>query len=118
MAKLTVISNPEPQPREPLWRAVLGERLRAHRHDRGQTLGDIAERAGVSPQYLSEMERGLKEPSSEMIAAVAGALDVTLGELTLDIAERLSPAPSASAAQVSAPARRACAGSLILSAPR
>jgi predicted transcriptional regulator len=76
--------------REPLWRHVLGERLRTVRHDRGETLGDIATRAGVSPQYLSEMERGLKEPSSEMIAAVAGALDVSLGELTLDIAEILT----------------------------
>ncbi|BEP11704.1 hypothetical protein acdb102_00150 [Acidothermaceae bacterium B102] len=89
------------QPREPLWRHVLGERLRTLRRDRGQTLGDIATRAGVSPQYLSEMERGLKEPSSEMIAAVAGALDVTLGDLTLEIAERLTAKQSLSSAQVS-----------------
>jgi DNA-binding XRE family transcriptional regulator len=109
MAELTVVANPEAlanrdraaadhaRPREPLWRDALGERLRALRHERGETLGDIATRAGVSPQYLSEMERGLKEPSSEMIAAVAGALQVTLGELTLDVAERLLPARSASA---------------------
>src|ERR1700710_1138439 len=92
----------KPEPREPLWRHVLGEQLRTLRHDRGETLGDIATRAGVSPQYLSEMERGLKEPSSEMIAAVAGALDLTLGDLTLEIAERLSPVSTARAAQVSA----------------
>ena len=55
---------------EPLWRDVLGDRLRRIRHDRGERLADTADRAGVSPQYLSEMERGLKEPSSEMIAAV------------------------------------------------
>ena len=53
---------------EPLWRDVLGDRLRRIRHDRGERLADTADRAGVSPQYLSEMERGLKEPSSEMIA--------------------------------------------------
>jgi DNA-binding XRE family transcriptional regulator len=75
--------------REPLWRHVLGEQLRRLRHDRGQTLIDTAARAGVSPQYLSEMERGVKEPSSEMIAAVAGALDTTLVDLTSAVAERL-----------------------------
>jgi DNA-binding XRE family transcriptional regulator len=75
--------------REPLWRQVLGEQLRRVRHERGQTLVDTADRAGVSPQYLSEMERGIKEPSSEMIAAVAGALDTTLIDLTSAVAERL-----------------------------
>ena len=74
---------------EPLWRDVLGEQLRRIRHDRGERLADTAERAGVSPQYLSEMERGLKEPSSEMIAAVAGALEVTLVDLTAAVVDEL-----------------------------
>jgi len=74
---------------EPLWRHILGDRLRALRHERGQTLAETAARAGVSPQYLSEMERGLKEPSSEMIAAVTGALDVALVDVAAAIAERL-----------------------------
>src|ERR671912_1102659 len=74
---------------EPLWRDALGEQLRRIRHDRGERLADTAERAGVSPQYLSEIERGLKEPSSEMIAAVAGALEVTLVDLTLAVADDL-----------------------------
>ena len=52
-------------------------------------MADTADRAGVSPQYLSEMERGLKEPSSEMIAAVAGALESSLVELTTGVAESL-----------------------------
>ena len=43
-------------------------------------------RAGISPQYLSEIERGRKEPSSEMIAALAGALDTTLVTLTEQVA--------------------------------
>ncbi len=59
-----------------------------------EILVETARRAGVSPQYLSEMERGVKEPSSEMIAAVAGALDVTLGDLTLAVATSLLRAPS------------------------
>ncbi|MHC2997886.1 helix-turn-helix domain-containing protein [Microbacterium sp. HJ5] len=78
-----------PREPEPLWRDALGEQLRRRRHDRGERLSDTAERAGVSPQYLSEIERGLKEPSSEMIAAVAGALDVTLVELTAAVVDDL-----------------------------
>ncbi len=74
---------------EPLWRDVLGEQLRRIRHERGERLADTADRAGVSPQYLSEIERGRKEPSSEMIAAVAGALEVTLVDLTLAVADEL-----------------------------
>ncbi|MET8648753.1 MULTISPECIES: helix-turn-helix domain-containing protein [Nocardia] len=76
-------------PPEPLWRELLGERLRELRGRRGDTLAETAKRAGISPQYLSEVERGRKEPSSEMIAALAGALGVTLGELTELIAVEL-----------------------------
>ena len=74
---------------EPLWREVLGSRLRALRTERDETLLQTAERAGISPQYLSEVERGRKEPSSEMIAALAGALDVSVAELMADAAEDL-----------------------------
>jgi len=74
---------------EPLWREVLGRRLRDLRADRGQTLVDTAKRAGISPQYLSEMERGLKEPSSEMISAVVGALDSSLAEVATDVGRAL-----------------------------
>jgi transcriptional regulator with XRE-family HTH domain len=74
---------------EPLWREVLGRRLRDLRADRGQTLVDTAKRAGISPQYLSEMERGLKEPSSEMISAVVGALDTSLAEVASDVGRDL-----------------------------
>jgi transcriptional regulator with XRE-family HTH domain len=74
---------------EPLWREVLGARLRALRHDRRRTLADTAATAGVSPQYLSEVERGRKEPSSEMIAAIAGALGTSLTDLTGDVAGEL-----------------------------
>ena len=74
---------------EPLWREVLGSRLRALRAARGETLAATAERAGISPQYLSEVERGRKEPSSEMIAALAGALDTTLADLTIAVTRDL-----------------------------
>jgi transcriptional regulator with XRE-family HTH domain len=80
---------------EPLWREVLGGRLRALRAERKETLAETAERAGVSPQYLSEVERGRKEPSSEMIAALAGALDTTLADLTTQVTEDLRSSRSA-----------------------
>ena len=74
---------------------MLGDHLRSVRHERGETLVETAGRAGLSPQYLSEVERGIKEPSSEMIAAVAGALEMTLVDLTLGVAETLkSPRPT------------------------
>jgi len=72
----------EPSAQEPLWREVLGRRLRVLRQDQDETLAETAGRAGISPQYLSEIERGRKEPSSEMIAALAGALGTTLTDLT------------------------------------
>ncbi len=74
---------------EPLWREVLGRRLRTLRQDQDETLAQTAARAGVSPQYLSEVERGRKEPSSEMIAALAGALGTTLTGLTEQVADDL-----------------------------
>lgn len=83
---------------EPLWRELLGDQLRRRRHDRGETLTETAEKAGVSPQYLSEVERGRKEPSSEMIAAIAGALDSSLIELTSAVADGLRQAAPATAA--------------------
>ena len=67
---------------EPLWREVLGARLRYLRRERDLTLADTASRAGISVQYLSEVERGRKEPSSEVISAVLGALAVSLEEVT------------------------------------
>jgi DNA-binding XRE family transcriptional regulator len=76
----------EPPPQEPLWREVLGQRLRALRQEQQETLAETAGRAGISPQYLSEIERGRKEPSSEMIAALAGALGTTLIRLTEQVA--------------------------------
>jgi DNA-binding XRE family transcriptional regulator len=75
-----------PEPQEPLWREVLGRRLRMLRQDQDETLAETAGRAGISPQYLSEIERGRKEPSSEMIAALAGALGTTLTTLTEQVA--------------------------------
>ncbi|MCA2208868.1 helix-turn-helix domain-containing protein [Nocardia rosealba] len=74
---------------ELLWREALGERLRTLRQEQRSTLVDTAGRAGISPQYLSEVERGRKEPSSEMIAALAGALGTSVGDLVGQVAEMM-----------------------------
>ena len=93
---------------EPLWREVLGQRLRELRRRRGETLTETAERAGISPQYLSEIERGLKDPSSEVLAAVAGALGATLVDLTSQVDRR-----PAQLVRRSAPRRRPARPSLL-----
>ena len=82
--------SPRPAP-ERLWRHVVGEELRAVRLDRGESLRTVATRARVSPQYLSEIERGFKEPSSEILAAIGTSLDISLLDLTTAVAERLAP---------------------------
>ena len=79
--------RPEP---EPLWREVAGEVLREERHRAGRTLSEVAGEAGISVQYLSEVERGVKEPSSEVIAAAAGALGLRLADLATRVARRAS----------------------------
>ncbi len=77
---------PEP---EPLWREAVGRELREERRTAGRTLADVAGQAGVSTQYLSEVERGRKEPSSEVLGAVAGALGLRLVDLTSRVSRRL-----------------------------
>lgn len=95
----------KPAAREPLWREALGEQLRSRRLDLGEKLTETAGRAGISPQYLSEVERGRKEPSSEMIAALAGALGTTLSGLTLQVAQELQRRHLASFTRTTAPQR-------------
>lgn len=88
----------QPQPPEALWRELVGGVLREARLERARRLVDVARRAGVSTQYLSEVERGMKDPSSELLGAVAGALDLTV----LDVAARVLAAQNT--AGTSAPA--------------
>ncbi len=74
---------------DPLWRELAGGALRASRHHQGRTLAQVAARAGVSVQYLSEVERGRKDPSSEILAAVVGALDLRMGDLLYAVGRRI-----------------------------
>lgn len=85
---------PKPVAPEPLWRDVVGRTLREERQRQGRTLADVAGRSGVSLPYVSEVERGLKEPSSEVLGAVAGALGLRLVDLTARVTRELAAVPA------------------------
>ncbi|MGA5407558.1 helix-turn-helix domain-containing protein [Streptomyces lavendulocolor] len=98
------VSNHEPQ--EPLWRHVVGGVLRRERLAQERTLKDVADAAKISMPYLSELERGRKEASSEVLAAAARALGLGLADLLARAqADLVRPARTRSAAgRVAAPA--------------
>ncbi|WP_273634148.1 helix-turn-helix domain-containing protein, partial [Streptomyces muensis] len=70
-----------PAAKEPLWRDLVGDVLRRERLAQERTLKDVADAARISMPYLSEVERGRKEASSEVLAAAAHALGLGLGDL-------------------------------------
>ncbi|MFJ4082506.1 helix-turn-helix domain-containing protein [Streptomyces iakyrus] len=72
---------PAPAGKEPLWRDLVGDVLRRERLAQERTLKDVADEARISMPYLSEVERGRKEASSEVLAAAAHALGLNLGDL-------------------------------------
>jgi len=71
-------------------RERIGEVLREVRMRQGRTLRQISQQAQVSLGYISEIERGQKEPSSELLAAICSALDVPLSVLLLEVSSRLA----------------------------
>lgn len=76
---------------QPLLREVFGRLLRRVRLRQGRTLAGVAQDARVSAQYLSEVERGRKEPSSEVLAAVCAALGIALPDLLAAAGRELAP---------------------------
>ena len=87
---LGVPSRPEPES-EPRLRTVIGDVLRDERHDQARTLAEVAEAAAVSLPYLSEVERGVKEVSSDLLAAICDALGLELVDVLERSAGRLRP---------------------------
>ncbi|HVS68132.1 MAG TPA: helix-turn-helix domain-containing protein [Mycobacteriales bacterium] len=73
-----------------LLRRLLGDVLRRHRVRQSRTLRDVSSTAGVSLGYLSEVERGRKEASSELLAAICGALDVSLSDVLREVSDDLA----------------------------
>src|ERR1700712_65760 len=89
-----------------LLREAIGGSLRRARTGRSQTLRDVAGRARVSLGYLSEVERGRKEASSELLAAICDALDVSLPDVLAEAAEVIARSLAADGAEVLVSARR------------
>ena len=80
-----------------LLRTEIGESLRAHRQEQGRTLRDVSAAARVSLGYLSEIERGEKEASSEMLAAISAALGLQLSETLELVSQRVAVAEAIAA---------------------
>ncbi|HVC41406.1 MAG TPA: helix-turn-helix transcriptional regulator [Candidatus Saccharimonadales bacterium] len=87
-------------------RRELGGVLRGHREGQGRSLGEIAGEAGCSPAYLSEVERGLKDVSADLLIAIAYALAVPIAAVYTDLGRRLSAWPQGEPAWPSDPRRQ------------
>jgi len=92
-----------------LVREVIGDMLRLVRTSQGRTLREVSDSARVSLGYLSEVERGRKEPSSELLYAICDALKVPLSEVLIGAGQRMAreedaavSAPSASGTTIDA----------------
>jgi transcriptional regulator with XRE-family HTH domain len=73
-----------------LIRQEIGDVLRDFRTQKGQTLRQVAARANVALGYLSEVERGQKEASSEILASLADALDTPVSVILREVSDRLA----------------------------
>ncbi|MEU0473444.1 helix-turn-helix domain-containing protein [Streptomyces olivaceus] len=81
-----------------LLRRLLGDVLRRQRQRQGRTLREVSSSARVSLGYLSEVERGQKEASSELLSAICDALDVRMSELMREVSDELALAELARSA--------------------
>ena len=73
-----------------LLRSAVGQELRAARIAQGRTLRQVARDARVSLGYLSEVERGQKEASSELLSSICSALDISLSSLLREVSSSLA----------------------------
>ncbi|CAL9579609.1 helix-turn-helix domain-containing protein [Streptomyces albus] len=81
-----------------LLRRLLGDVLRRQRQRQGRTLREVSSSARVSLGYLSEVERGQKEASSELLSSICDALDVRMSELMREVSDELALAELAESA--------------------
>ena len=75
-----------------LLRQEIGDVLREQRRQQSRTLREVSARARVSLGYLSEVERGQKEASSELLASICGALDLPLSQVLSEVSTRVADA--------------------------
>ncbi len=83
-----------------IFRRLLGEVLRAQRMRQGRTLRQVSADARVSLGYISEIERGQKEASSELLASICSALDVPLSEILSEVSDAVALEEAALAMQL------------------
>ena len=83
-----------------IFRRLLGEVLRSQRMRQGLTLRQVSADARVSLGYISEVERGQKEASSELLAAICAALDVPLSEILSEVSDAVALEEAALAMQL------------------
>jgi transcriptional regulator with XRE-family HTH domain len=81
-------------------RQHLGDELRRQRQSQGRTLRQVSAAARVSLGYLSEVERGQKEASSELLASICGALELPLSQLLRHVSDDIALAELATAPPV------------------
>ena len=103
-----------------LFRRLLGDVLRDQRMQRGMTLREVSKEARVSLGYISEIERGQKEASSELLASLCTALEVPLSDFLREVSDAVA-VEEAAIARVTIPApisvsSRARAGDVVASA--
>ncbi|HEX6246758.1 MAG TPA: helix-turn-helix transcriptional regulator [Nocardioidaceae bacterium] len=99
-----------------LFRRLLGEVLRTRRIRQGRTLRQVSAQARVSLGYISEIERGQKEASSELLASICAALDVPLSEILAEVSDAVALEEAAIAIAVDEAAAPAAGGDVVASA--
>lgn len=93
-----------------LVRRLLGDVLRQQRQQQGRTLRDVSAEARVSMGYISEIERGQKEASSECLAAICTALDVPLSLVLAEVSDEMAREEAAATSVSTLPAPAAARG--------
>jgi transcriptional regulator with XRE-family HTH domain len=83
-----------------LFRRLLGDVLRSQRMRQGRTLREVSADARVSLGYISEIERGQKEASSELLAAICAALDVPLSAILMEVSDAVAMEEAAMAVAI------------------
>ncbi len=98
-----------------LFRRLLGDVLRAQRMQRGMTLREVSAEARVSLGYISEIERGQKEASSELLASLCTALEVPLSDVLREVSDAVALEEALAATPIPVTAHRP-AGEVVASA--
>lgn len=99
-----------------LFRRSLGEVLRGRRIERGMTLRGVSAAAQVSLGYISEVERGQKEASSELLRSLCAALDAPLSQVLADVSDMVAIEEAAPAGATPIPVATPHPGDVVASA--